>query len=1765
MARIVGLNKKYFPQSNPLDNILTPQAQAVMGKPAVKNAVIRPTSPDTVSYDKPSVFSAIRDGAKVIAEGVRGGARFAKRTFDNRTEVKREVITGLDLGTKQTTNSLLGFLSRPKTESSFKSIKNDKPLFDFETKIAPKMRDIIAKNNKIIAETPRSFPTSGKFLDKIKDPRFVFGVGSQQLPNFGAVLGAGLVGGVPAAIGTGFMLESQAAYEDAKAQGLDEEKARLAGAGVGFVNSLLEVIPVLKFLDDSPAGQQAKKTIFKYAKDSLLKTGVQALEEGGTEYLQEVTANAVAMTYNENRGLFDNAAESGFFGALTGGGVGAAGSVVSPNVGLSIKDESKYDILQNPKTGENFKVIKESGMNSMIESLKTGKQFFVPYEELMGYKQVKNISIEKPPAQVSSDKFKPLSDALDQVESRLEGDGYTREMIGTLQKEMRNMDLPTFTKSLETIIKEMEGNRFASEGLIDVWKQAKQALPKELSVANPKQLSDPLHQEALKYKSVDEFVNSQKSYYHGTNKKFDNFDFSLTGKASGEGKLHGLEGSWFVDNKNVARGYGKNLKEVKFDTTDFHTVDAKGKSLNDFRNELWDAKKLVKDEGKKGLIVKNLVDNADYTKSDIGDHIFVVDKSAIKPIDTNSSVSIHSGKDVYKPGELVYIYNKAHEVKAKKPAVPLQEKISKAEANLQRLGFERDNLDTKFDSKTLEDQYQAFKKLVNPQKLDTIQDDTALKAKVKASPEQIDNMLYSQELNASEVFDMFKERRFQEMAQRGEKGRINQEEQVVKKELTKLEKVAKARQEKQDLINRVKDIYDKQVAKIKSAKDILTRRREFIKAVQKQFELSDNDLKSISQRDIRLMNDFEFKQYLDNIRVKSEQLAVKRSARNALEAQINEKELNIEPLRQALKLPRIHNMSLGQLVEFDKILEPYQKGDVFLSKRKLETIDQTDLKGIRTYREARDIFNKKYGTDLKDIKAEEFDRLTGNAGLSEKNPFYKVMIQELYQKLLVREQEYLDIENKINSIASKFKTGIVGKLIPQQKNIVKWFEAEDKSTVDLTPAEAEAVRFMQAEWIKARDYLIKQKALKKGISSDNYYTHVRRTFLEAVKEDGLVTAVKEIFKQQEQDQQTFEILDQDTGQILPLQKFFQFALSRSGNLKPSANVVGAFLTYMKTFKKKQAIDESFPTIMTYADAFTPNGTTKEGVLLNGSLKKFAKEWLNNQKGRRVSLVMKQGGKGETILNVIKRGVMLLDLGFNLTVNAATQVGEQAVQFQLLGNKAFALAKIRAASKKGKRITEKYRSLIGKNPWKQLIEPARKVGDRANLALFVLFQDANVRRTRNALLGMMTPEEFQSETLSPERLAEIRLAVSRYGMVEGAGSIIGATPEAKVFTMYKNWAMPIIGTSIRNIQYLSNYIRSRGKLNQVEAKRALIEAGRIAEVVLFVSIIAMAVGVDDEDDSMLGKLKKRAYQESMTIIQAMSPTTLFTTPRLLTFLDELAKNLTSIMKMETYQATKFGEYQKGDLQGLNRLKKQLTPRAVKQFEADSVKTEQDVAKEILDDLKSGKLDESAAEEKLNNELKKIEAKKKEERFLLPPSEYAQDLLDRLKAGEVTEAQAEKELGQYEKKAQETFDSADESSFIDKVVETAKALGTDPITASIFLFEGERIRRVDNGAIIVERMPIEESQALKKEWGATDDLILDHTIPLQLGGSNREKDKLIFLKSNLKLVSKELWESYTPVENYLGDKLRAGMITKKEAQKLIKDFKEGKISKEEVMKK
>jgi hypothetical protein len=130
-----------------------------------------------------------------------------------------------------------------------------------------------------------------------------------------------------------------------------------------------------------------------------------------------------------------------------------------------------------------------------------------------------------------------------------------------------------------------------------------------------------------------------------------------------------------------------------------------------------------------------------------------------------------------------------------------------------------------------------------------------------------------------------------------------------------------------------------------------------------------------------------------------------------------------------------------------------------------------------------------------------------------------------------------------------------------------------------------------------------------------------------------------------------------------------------------------------------------------------------------------------------------------------------------------------------------------------------------------------------------------------------------------------------------------------------------------------------------------------------------------------------------------------------------------------------------------------------------------------------------------------------------------------------------------------------SVINTITTYGKAIGVDPVTAFNRIFTNQKIRYVSNGTIVVERLPLEKSQAIKEKSGKDMGSVkLDHTIPLQLGGSNSE--------SNLNIVPTEIWNSYTPVENAVGKALRDNKISKQKAQQLIKDFKAGVITQQQV---
>ena len=150
-----------------------------------------------------------------------------------------------------------------------------------------------------------------------------------------------------------------------------------------------------------------------------------------------------------------------------------------------------------------------------------------------------------------------------------------------------------------------------------------------------------------------------------------------------------------------------------------------------------------------------------------------------------------------------------------------------------------------------------------------------------------------------------------------------------------------------------------------------------------------------------------------------------------------------------------------------------------------------------------------------------------------------------------------------------------------------------------------------------------------------------------------------------------------------------------------------------------------------------------------------------------------------------------------------------------------------------------------------------------------------------------------------------------------------------------------------------------------------------------------------------------------------------------------------------------------------------------------------------------------------------------------------------------AQAEDNLPSYQ-----SGNVSSNKGIIHDVVTYAQAVGTDPLTAFNRIFTGQKILRIDNGTVIVQRMSLQSSESIKSKLGATSSMILDHIIPLEIGGSNGE--------DNLQLQTADDAAKKDIIENYLGEQLRAGKVSKNQAQSEMMRFVKGQLSQSDIIK-
>jgi|GEM_PF-4086661 len=711
-------------------------------------------------------------------------------------------------------------------------------------------------------------------------------------------------------------------------------------------------------------------------------------------------------------------------------------------------------------------------------------------------------------------------------------------------------------------------------------------------------------------------------------------------------------------------------------------------------------------------------------------------------------------------------------------------------------------------------------------------------------------------------------------------------------------------------------------------------RRKAISAIKHHFKLSDASLRKIGGKtDVRYMTESQFTDFVERMKIMAAEEAEIATKRAIVKETIKTKELRkTENYRKALGLPPLTKMNEQQLDTFIAGLEDTLDQDAFLSQRQLETLDNTDMAGVRTEREVREFIARTTGGELKDMPEliiTPMDLLRGHTALADRHPFLRLLVDEMNAATLKGEMITLTSEKEVNRLfkaaRQSRKRGIIEKLIPTDERIANYLESENKAALaqDMTPEELAAAEYVRDGWEKKRDYLLQQQILTKYI--ENYMLHMRKDFLETWKTSGIIGAFRTMFKQQKEDKAIFNILS-DTGEILPLEKFFSSALFRSGSLDPTHNVARAYMTYERAFQKKIAFDAIMPKFDTFVSVMTPAQHTPAGLEMDRSLKRFYNQWINNEKGRRFDFggLVPQGGGFDIMLRAGKMLTSMIDLAFSPSIAIANQVGERGANFVPMGAKNYAKGTYRTKTKHGRMIVEKYRNFVGKGPIQSLFEAADNIGNKFIKAAFAMLSDASIRANKHYLLGEMTDLEWKTGEITPERLAIMKREMGRWRVNSNGKSIVGSTSIGSSITQYRNWMVSSGRTTIKNLTTIAK-----------DPKKAFSREGREllygAIITAGFYLLGKAVLKDEKDDGIIDEIISKSIRDGMSLVGALDPRVWTKPARQMQFVGDLLLIMQQIVTMEEYKNSKKGEYKKGDSKAAATARKKLMPKAIRQFD------------------------------------------------------------------------------------------------------------------------------------------------------------------------------------------------------------------------------------------
>lgn len=721
------------------------------------------------------------------------------------------------------------------------------------------------------------------------------------------------------------------------------------------------------------------------------------------------------------------------------------------------------------------------------------------------------------------------------------------------------------------------------------------------------------------------------------------------------------------------------------------------------------------------------------------------------------------------------------------------------------------------------------------------------------------------------------------------------------------------------------------------------KRMRDIKNITRSIDLPDRLVKKITDPvNIQLMSDKTFTEWIENFKVKADLVKQEDLSRIEYKSLLQSHRLNnVDALRLSMGFPSIKNMSKEQLDMLNDEMRKFNDA-TFLSKRKLETINNTPFHGIKTQGEMIERTEELLGTpfsSLSKITANTLDRATPDTILREKNEFTKFMVDYTNKEMLKKEARMITIRDNVNVLEKEIrkskKGGIANFITPTNSKIFEYIEAKDKdsyaASANMSKAEIDYANYIIAYFARAYQYLKDHSDIK---MRDLYFPHMRKTFTETlVHEKSLPKAIKATFNAFKEDRAASQILDEKTGEIIAFEKFFKYAMQRTGQIDPSQNISRVFLSYAETFETKKAVDSVTPLVLSVADLITDSkGKTKTGLAKDPSVKNFTVAFLNNKKGRRFDYggMIPQGGATDIALKSMMRLFSFMMIAGSIPIQVASIMGELTLGVTPALRGALPKGMLRVLqkgySKGGHALMDE--TLVGRGLWDQVNDAGMSLPDKLMSGLYGGFILGRNFANKLHAAGLMTKEEFDSGTISQERKQEIINEMERFrdtGVVHGK-SIYGATSAIGSSLQFKTWAAK---ATLRTLKTSRDILvgLSKGEIKELTSKQAL----ELYTSISMAFLIAAAVSGDDKctGSRFECELQKKVKREAQSFSQAMSifadPRTLAPSPKWL--LGGLFDTVS--MTGEVYKRNGY-DFKKGDSKSITKIQRLLTPKFVRQF-------------------------------------------------------------------------------------------------------------------------------------------------------------------------------------------------------------------------------------------